>query len=221
MLMRSMTFPLMKMNFRSLNLRSERYVQHLKRNYKPLSHIRPVNRSPRPRLPPLSLLRRKQNRLRVVSRRLSQLMWGRKIEIDLAYVTMVLMIPVLARGVLLPRLLSECCHFLCACCRYYDNTICADIALSSRKRVLHAPQRPKQVLMALMSFSSFHYVVITDYRSLQQRLYQHYINLSQDTTHYTDKRRVDFKSLACSGLVPSIRRISYRGWRGGRGWSRR
>jgi hypothetical protein len=114
-------------------------------------------------------------------------MQGKKIEIDLASVTMALMIPVLARGVLIPRLLSECCPFLCVCCRYYDNTICADIALSSRKRVLHVPQRPKQVPIALTSSSSFHYVVITDYRSLQQRLYQHYINVSQETTNHTDK----------------------------------
>jgi hypothetical protein len=67
-------------------------------------------------------------------------MRGKKTETDLAYVTLALMNPILARGVLLPRLLSECCPFLCVCCRYYDNTICTDIALSSRNRVLHAPR---------------------------------------------------------------------------------
>ena len=59
-------------------------------------------------------------------------MWGMKIEIYLAYVTLALMFPVLARGVLLPCLLSERCPFLCACCRYYDNTICADIVVFSK-----------------------------------------------------------------------------------------
>lgn len=172
--MRSMTFPLMKMNFRSLKLRSGRYVRYPKRGYKPLSHFRPVNRNPRPRQPPLSPHRRKQNRLRVVPRRLSQLMRWKKTEIDLTYVTLTLMFPILARDVLLPRLLSECCPFLCACCRYYDNTICADIALSSRKRLLHAPRILVPSIISLLQ------IITTETVSGLH-------NLPQETIHYTDK----------------------------------
>ena len=51
---------------------------------KPHSHLRPVNRSPRLRLPPLNPHRRKQNQLRVVPRKLSQLIWWKKIEIYLS-----------------------------------------------------------------------------------------------------------------------------------------
>ena len=155
--------PLMKMNFRSLKLRSERYVQHPTRGYKPLSHLRSMSRNPRSRQPPLSPHRRKQNRLRVVPRRLSQLMRWKKTENDLAYVTLAFMFPILACDVLLPRLLSECCPFLCACCRYYDNTICADITLSSWKCLLHAPRWSKQLPIAFTSPSYFHYIAITDH----------------------------------------------------------
>jgi len=164
-----MTSPLMKMNFRSLKLRSERYVRHPKRGYKPLSHLRPMNRNPRLRQPLLSPRRRKQNRLRVVRRRLSQLMRWKKTEIDLAYVTLALMFPILARGVLLPRLLSECCAFLCACCCYYDNTICADIAMSSRKRLLHAPRRSDRhhsIYKSVHSIMSLLQIITTETKRL-------------------------------------------------------
>jgi hypothetical protein len=36
----------------------------------------------------------------------------KKTEIDLTYVTLTLMFPILARDVLLPRLLSECCPYV-------------------------------------------------------------------------------------------------------------
>ena len=159
--------------------------EHPELSCKRLSHLRPMNRNPLPRQPPPSPHRRKQNRLRVVPRRLSQLTWGKKTEIYFAFVILMLMFPILARGVLLPCLLFECCLFLCACCRYYDNTICADIALSSRKGPFPRSATIQRGVHSI--YKSEFFPLYRNYRSLQQRLYQDYRKMSQKTTHYTDK----------------------------------
>lgn len=92
-----------------------------------------MNSEPRRRQPPLSLRRRKQNRLRVVPRKLSQLMRGKKTEIYLAYVTLSSMFLILACGVLLPRCCLRAILSYMHVVVYRDNTICASITLTSRR----------------------------------------------------------------------------------------
>jgi hypothetical protein len=116
LLTRSMTSQLRKMSLRSPKLRSERYVQRLKHSLKLPSYHRLVNSDPGQRQPPLSLHRRKQSRLRVVPRRLNQLMRGRKTEI---YLACDLAFNVSDPGLRCSAspLLSACYLLLYACCR--------------------------------------------------------------------------------------------------------
>lgn len=149
------------------------------------SHRRPVYSELRRRLLPLSLHRRKQNRLRVVPRRwLSRLMREKKIEIYLAYVTLSSMFLIMTCGVLLPRCCPRAILSYVHVVVYRDNTICANIPSIYRKRPLS--NHPHRSTICESQFVQ-HYINITRHHSYNKEC-QYYRNLFQEASNYADRQ---------------------------------